>query len=315
MKKLFCILFAATLLMAAVFADKSKFYENGKVIGTMYVEPPEGLRVRSQPSLSSEKLATLSYRLGVKIVSVGPEETIDGITAPWIEVLLPRYEWKGFSPEYGWVFGGYLAKKPASFSTKNWDNETFRKFLTKNQWIQKRAKSACPPLIYVFKQNGEVSILYAEMGAGAFGTWNCNFKNRTVTTRSRFEFAGDDDNVSEEKVETLKISGITDFSILIDGEEYLSDCNYAVLANEEYFRKMDGGDSVSYNSNIRGFMQGFYTSPELFYSVYSSKSTYYDGQFIRYGVYCPENSSYMEKYAEYWNPIMDEHQKKADAIK
>lgn len=47
MKKLFCILFAATLLMAAVFADKSKFYENGKVIDTMYVEPPEGLRVRS----------------------------------------------------------------------------------------------------------------------------------------------------------------------------------------------------------------------------------------------------------------------------
>lgn len=115
MKKLFCILFAATLLMAAVFADKSKFYENGKVIGTMYVEPPEGLRVRSQPSLSSEKLATLSYRLGVKIVSVGPEETIDGITAPWIEVLLPRYEWKGFEPEYGWVFGGYLVKKPAPF--------------------------------------------------------------------------------------------------------------------------------------------------------------------------------------------------------
>ena len=102
---------------------------------------------------------------------------------------------------------------------------------------------------------------------------------------------------------------------MIDDEEYLSDCNYAVLANEENFRKMDGGDSVSYNSNIRGFMQGFYTSPQLFYSVYSSKSTYYDGQFIRYGVYCPENSSYMEKYAEYWNPIMDEHQKKADAIK
>ncbi|MBP5437124.1 MAG: SH3 domain-containing protein [Treponema sp.] len=315
MKKLFCILFATTLLLASLFADKSKFYENGKVIGTMYVEPPEGLRVRSKPSLSADKVATLPYRVGVKILSVGPEETIDEITAPWIEILLPRYEWKGFEPEYGWVFGGYLAKKPAPFSTKNWNNETFRKFLTKNQWIQKRAKPACPPLIYVFKQNGEVSILYAEMGAGAFGTWNCNFKNRTVTTRSRFEFAGDDNNVSQEKVETLNVTGISDSSIFLNGEEYVSDCNYAVLANEENFRKMDGGDSVSYNSNIRGFMQGFYTSPELFYSVYSSKSTYYDEQFIRYGLSCPEDSAYMAKYADYWNPIMDEHQKKADAIK
>ena len=64
MKKLFCILFAATLLMAAVFADKSKFYENGKVIGTMYVEPPEGLRVRSQPAFLQKNLQRFLIGLG-----------------------------------------------------------------------------------------------------------------------------------------------------------------------------------------------------------------------------------------------------------
>jgi hypothetical protein len=31
-----------------------------------------------------------------------------GITAPWGEILIPRYEWKNEEPEYGWVFGGYV---------------------------------------------------------------------------------------------------------------------------------------------------------------------------------------------------------------
>ncbi|MBO4387617.1 MAG: hypothetical protein J5817_11480, partial [Treponema sp.] len=128
-----------------------------------------------------------------------------------------------------------------------------------------------------------------------------------------FEFAGDDDNVSKENVETVKISGITDSSILIDGQEYVSSCNYAVLGNEEYFKDQKNGQQ--YNSYIKGFMQAFYTSQELFYSVYSRDKTYYDDQFIRYGVYNPQNSAYMEKYFDYWTPIMNEHQKKADEIK
>lgn len=46
MKKIICILFSLTVLVTSVFADKSRFYENGKVIDTMYVDSEDGLRVR-----------------------------------------------------------------------------------------------------------------------------------------------------------------------------------------------------------------------------------------------------------------------------
>ena len=101
--------------MAAAFADKSLFYENGKVLDTMYVNSEDGLKVRDLPSLKSNRICGLAHRLPVKVIALGKEETIDGITAPWIEILVPRYEWKSDDPEYGWVFGGYLSKFQASF--------------------------------------------------------------------------------------------------------------------------------------------------------------------------------------------------------
>lgn len=109
MKKLiliFTLFFIAGVSL--VFADKSRFYENGKVLDTMYVDSSEGLRVRDKPSLKSNRLCRLPHRLPVKIVAIGKEDTIDGITAPWVEILIPRYEWKGEKSEYGWVFGGYI---------------------------------------------------------------------------------------------------------------------------------------------------------------------------------------------------------------
>ncbi|WP_191017120.1 hypothetical protein, partial [Treponema zioleckii] len=92
MKKLICILFSFTILAASSFADKSLFYENEKVIDTMYVDSEEGLRVRDYPSLKSNRLCSLQHRFPVKVVAIGKEETIDGITAPWVEILIPRYE-------------------------------------------------------------------------------------------------------------------------------------------------------------------------------------------------------------------------------
>ena len=111
MKKVICILFTLTVLLVSAFADKSRFYENGKVIDTMYVDSEDGLKVRDYPSLKSNRLCGLQHRLPVKVVAIGKEEAIDGITAPWVEILLPRYEWKSDNPEYGWVFGGYLNKE------------------------------------------------------------------------------------------------------------------------------------------------------------------------------------------------------------
>ena len=96
------ILFALVLLFAitSAFADKSRFYQDGRVIDTMYVDSQEGLRVRDKPSLKSNRLCGLSHRLPVKVMAIGREEKIDGITAPWVEILIPCYEWKGENPEY-----------------------------------------------------------------------------------------------------------------------------------------------------------------------------------------------------------------------
>ena len=117
MKKLiliFALIFAAGASLA--FADKTKFYEDGKVRDTMYIDSPEGLRVRDKPSLKSNKICGLTHRLSVKVVAIGKEETIDGITAPWVEILIPRYEWKNDEAEFGWVFGGYLSEKRPKFT-------------------------------------------------------------------------------------------------------------------------------------------------------------------------------------------------------
>jgi len=69
----FILLFALT----AAFADKARFYQNGKVIDTMYVDSAEGLRVRDKPSLKSNRLCALQHRLPVKVVAIGKEEKID----------------------------------------------------------------------------------------------------------------------------------------------------------------------------------------------------------------------------------------------
>ena len=99
MKKSVWILFSLTVLIASIYADKSRFYENGKVIDTMYVNSADGLKVRDYPSLKSNRLCGLQHRLPVKVVAIGKEETIDGITAPWVEILIPKEEWKNISKE------------------------------------------------------------------------------------------------------------------------------------------------------------------------------------------------------------------------
>ena len=92
MKKLILIFtMIFTIGVSLAFADKSRFYENGSVIDTMYVDSPEGLRVRDKPSLKSNRLCGLTHQLPVKVVAIGREETIDGITAPWVEILIPQY--------------------------------------------------------------------------------------------------------------------------------------------------------------------------------------------------------------------------------
>ena len=73
----------------------------------MYVTSPDGLRVRSEPSLSAKKIDTLYYGEYVLVDKIGELATIDGITANWVKV---KFYDEDEDPEAnGWVFGGYLS--------------------------------------------------------------------------------------------------------------------------------------------------------------------------------------------------------------
>lgn len=85
--------------------QEHKFYYLKNV---MSVDSEEGLRVRKEPSLKSEKICTLPDRFNVVVTCLGEEVTIDNIKSAWVEVLLPQYLWSGPKAEFGWVFGGYL---------------------------------------------------------------------------------------------------------------------------------------------------------------------------------------------------------------
>ncbi|MBQ2354700.1 MAG: hypothetical protein IKQ23_13460 [Treponema sp.] len=313
MKRIICVLFSLIVLVSSTFADKSRFYENAKIIDIMYVDSEDGLRVRDFPSLKSNRRCGLTHRFPIKVVAIGKEETIDGITAPWVEILLPRYEWKDFEEEYGWVFGGYLSSKPATFSTKDWTDRNFKQYLAKCDWIANVQSYSTE--IYDFYENGDFSIKVEGRGLGANGTYQTDFKNRTLTTKFAWQGAGDEDFISEYETSTYKIDEcIYEFSFCANGRDFIPYCECSVLNNESYFRE-SYKDSSYFNEYIKSFMFVFYSSEKIFDSVYRKNASDLKNLFIRYGVYDSLNEEYMESYHDYWNPIMKEHQKKADAMR
>ncbi len=99
MKKLLLILATLVVLCFAAAAED-----------IMYVTSPDGLRVRSEPNLSSAKIYVLYYGEYVLVDKIGEKATIDGITANWVKVNL--FDAHDDVPAVsGWVFGGYLSKK------------------------------------------------------------------------------------------------------------------------------------------------------------------------------------------------------------
>jgi len=308
MKKIICILFTLLFLITSLFADKSRFYVNGKVVDRMYVNAEDGLKVRDYPSLKSNRLCGLSYRFPVKVVAIGKEETIDGITDPWVKILLPRYEWKNFEPEYGWVFGGYLSTKTTAFSTKGLTEWNFKKYLSKCHWIED--SNDYPRTILCFEEDGEFKLQIEERGAGAFGTWKIDFKNMSVITKSAFMFAGDDDYTPEYETIVYEIEIINEFAFKIDGKRYVPNCEWSILYNEKNFKITDK-DSSYYNLNLKYFLGALYSSESIFGSIYGRSEDLKD-TYIKYGLYCSKNEDYMKSYHDYWDPIKAEHQKKAD---
>ena len=98
-------------------ADGTCDYESGggvpgkKIVNGVY-RAKENLRLRETGGASGEIITTMQADTYVRILSLGKEETIDGITDNWVEVELQfganDTEGKLIHGEVGWCFGGYL---------------------------------------------------------------------------------------------------------------------------------------------------------------------------------------------------------------
>ena len=98
-------------------ADGTCDYESGggvpgkKIVNGVY-RAKENLRLRAKEDISGEIITTMQAGTYVRILSLGKEETIDGITDNWVQVetLFGAIdtEEKLIQGEVGWCFGGYL---------------------------------------------------------------------------------------------------------------------------------------------------------------------------------------------------------------
>lgn len=314
MKKIISLLFIFTVLITYVFSDKNSFYENGKVIDVMYVNSKEGLRVRNKPTLvGSNKIVTVPHGVIVKIVAIGQEENIDELCAPWVEILIPSYLWKSDTPEYGWVYGGYLTKKRPTgtlrhlygkelesylISIKNWepdgltsmwfyDDHTFRYATDKVYGMR--------PLEGRWEVKDNTIVLYHSDKP------NNEYLKVINTEKGYFEVTGAEyvDNGKYcadfyEAVEENNLLADTEVFYFLDDYNFIDSSFYLNYSKSEIVKKLI----------IRGFRPYEYEDSNVF-QYYKENYDYHSPNFIEY----------MKMYRNYWDPIMKEHQKKVDAMK
>ena len=350
LKKNILLAFVLLFAITAAFADKSRFYQDGKVIDTMYVDSVEGLRVRDKPALKSNRLCGLVHRLPVKVVAIGKEETIDGITAPWFEILIPRYEWKGSEPKYGWVFGGYLSKQKGEFKRPR-TKEELKNYLT-SFWTWKQVdeydwKDILNQLndkyyfgITCFSQNNYYAFIQDKTSIN--GKYEVLSSDTVLLELRQHEWESySDDSEYDSVLRTysvkIKILDISEnmFSYeILDNETLLPSGIKRICTGWAFIGNDINMDSVSLYLNDyseagrysvldkfteideqygskKHLNSDYYYSAEFEHTVSASQAA---GDFIKAGV-SAKGSKYEQQYHDYWNPIMAEHQKKADAMK
>jgi len=298
MKKIFCILFLFSAIASSIFADKNRFYENGKVIDTMYVDSEDGLKVRDYPSLKSNRLCGLIHRLPVKVVAIGKEETIDGITAPWVEILIPCYEWKSDKAEYGWAFGGYLSSKQPDFVPPK-NAAELQQYLSSVEYWDEYENNKTNYYVFNFDLlNGRFWHGGEGSGIGEGGNWKTLSKNK-VYFHTSYVMEYEEDS-SWELVFKFEKDGSFNYS---SGKSI----NYCYprfsKKNWSLYSVTSKGNYITYYAGIKDW------SP---YNVRSIEEIIMEA--ISWGI-SADGTSYEKNYHKYWNPIMAEHQKKADAMK
>ena len=336
MKKIFLTLLVSILTITSVFADRNNFYENGTVIDTMYVNSEEGLKVRGYPSLKSNRLCGLPHRLPVKIIAVGKEETIDEITAPWVEILIPSYEWKDDKAEYGWVFGAYLSHFQPEFIKPKAANQ-LKEYLKCGNWSlpDKNTYSG-----EGYREDNHFNF-YTKYTYTYSRSRNLDLKAKEIVDSDKawfFQNYDDDDNQSTWKVlnnhqveihwyipksideiEILEIVPIDESQCYINGKRYLNKpfvhrhhWHYSDVVKMPLIYKTAYSDDNLPVNIIKGVSTSFFSYWKETQSLFELRDRLIS-KLITYGI-SAKNTQYEQEYRNYWDPIMEEHQKKADSI-
>ena len=280
-------------------SSASRFYKDGQLLRVMYVNSPEGLRARAKPELNSARICRLRHRLVVKPVATAQTDEIDGIKAPWVKILLPRTEWKGTAPEYGYVFGGYLAEEPPPFSE---DSISIEDFITQCDWATDSSSTA-------FYEN-HYYLFCAFDSEWHDGKWEWNAKNKMLTVYANSPF--------DDSVETLM------YSIKICDEETIEIINSAHSSATVLKSKASIQESLRfYNRNTNSWQPSLAKAENFNYqNLYFKGGTFIIEELkklnaldenisflIESGIY---SESYQQKFDDYWNPIIAEQQRQQD---
>lgn len=300
MKKVFSLLFILVVIITSLFADKSHFYEDGKIIDNMYVNSEEGLRVRDKPGLiGTNKMLSLPHGVIVKVVSIGQEESIDDLSAPWVEILIPSYLWKSGKPEFGWVYGGYLSKeRPTGTFHKLYGKDLERYLTSVESWAPDGLTQINFYSNYTFRYVTDKHYGMRPLE----GKWEVNGNSLILYHSDK------SDN------EYLKVIGVEKGYFEVSGAKYVDNGKYYV----NFYEAAEANNTLI-DTETFYYLKDYNFVDSSFYMDYSKtgivEKLIFRG-FRPYGqVENPNLIQYMKKYRAYWNPIMEEHQKKADAMK
>lgn len=286
MQRKLMLIFAALFLTCSLSAEQNKYYKKDRLVNTLYVNSIEGLKVRDTPSLNGKRICGLVNALPVKIVAVGSSAEIDGIKDNWVKILIPAYEWKTETPEYGWIFGGYLSELKPAYNLNSLAD--IKNFLSSKIWILEKGS-----FTKKFQHNEEFLAEKLAAGGGTSGVYKVLSKN-SIKITSRFY---DEYGTFEEETALMKLEILNENKIRLNGDVYVP-----------YI------DPVSYGNlePLRDFVYGNYNGESIYSFVfkenpYNHKYTEEEilkvaDELIKYGV-DPAGSGYEERYEEYWSKI------------
>ena len=292
MKKISAFILSAFFLCSAAPALTSGYFKKHKNIDVLYVDSPEGLRIRSTPDLGGKKTGVLFDRMSVRVKSVGPEVTIDGIKSNWIKILLPIETLKNNEESYGYVFGGYLTDSLKPFSTAGWTDADLNRYLSRFSWVSGSRT------FREFDSDGKYFTGLLESGAGGSGTWAASMKNKTITVSVAY---GDEEYVGSPVTEIYSIKEIKEESLTLisEGEEIVLK---PAFTNSVFYWSL-----TNKNPNIYDFIESSFNA--LFYpfasdmvkAIMNGKDmSDFLNNLIKAGIKL-DIEGYEEKYRQYWN--------------